>query len=634
MRAALDSMGFSSLSDIDTPESILSKELGRIVESLPPPTYLNESTAFHENPEKSAQKALEKGFLSQGIRIKIESPMNWFKYSSYSRSVRYKLQAWGILDAILGYEFLSKNHEMYIRANSYIMDWVNCFITESQEDDFAWYDMAVGQRATKLAYILRRAIEEDEDIKDIAALIVAAELHIRELMEEDKIAMHSNHGLFQMAGLIALGQSLPFLSSSQAASDFAIEKIKAMLKNHFTEDYLHKEHSPMYHVFMTNYLSLLKSSGFMADSKEFVELARGAIEAAKWFAMPNGMILPFGDTPNIPVEERTNFELNQVNGVTVSPPGLKYFEEGGLVVHSHYGKSKKPQNYLAFNGGFHSRQHKHADDFNIQLFANGDDVLIDPGTFTYQYDLPGRMYIESTRAHNCLEIDGLNYSRYRKDAFGNAVQSVHEIGDCILINAAIHRQRLISSDLPNNQIKTEDAVKVDIHHQRIIAYMPGDFLLVLDRVKSPNRHVYRQWFQINPKLVCDEYGTEVFLTSSKGKPVAKIQFLSPTDSHLKIMTGIEQPKLQGWISHDGHSLEKSHSICLESKGENQIIASVIDLKPSKKATYFFNQGTGGKYFRFVIDRRGSKFELISRTQSNVTELTLVVGDTTHSIALR
>ena len=264
------------------------------------PVYLNESTAHHKDPLKSAQKALQMGYLSQGIRIELESPMNWGKFSVLSRNVRYKVQAWLVLDAVLNFDSLEKSDEMYESAFSHILDWINCFIIDSQDDDFAWYDMAVGQRATKLAYIIRRAIEEDEDVKDIAALIVTAELHIRELMEEEKIAMHSNHGLFQMAGLLALGESLPFLSLSNEASKFAIGKIRTMLEDHFTEDYLHKEHSPMYHIFMANYVSLLLNSGFMAESIEFIHLAEGAIEAAKWFAMPNGNILPFGDTPKIP----------------------------------------------------------------------------------------------------------------------------------------------------------------------------------------------------------------------------------------------------------------------------------------------------------------------------------------------
>jgi hypothetical protein len=632
LQCALQCVGISEWEDETDLESLLHSELSKSLANSLSPVYLNESTAHHKDPLKSAQKALQMGYLSQGIRIELESPMNWGKFSVLSRNVRYKVQAWLVLDAVLNFDSLEKSDEMYESAFSHILDWINCFIIDSQDDDFAWYDMAVGQRATKLAYIIRRAIEEDEAVKDIAALIVTAELHIRELMEEEKIAMHSNHGLFQMAGLLALGESLPFLSLSNEASKFAIGKIRTMLEDHFTEDYLHKEHSPMYHIFMANYVSLLLNSGFMAESIEFTHLAEGAIEAAKWFAMPNGNILPFGDTPKIPITERTNFELNLVRDAAVSPPGLKYFKKGGLVIHSHYSESEMPQSYLAFNGGFHSRQHKHADDFNIQLFGNGVDILVDPGTFTYQYDLPERMYIESTRAHNCLEIDGLNYSRFRKDAFGSAITSVTEVGDCLIIEAEIERKSLVSPQIPHNKVKNEDAVEVEINHGRKIVYCPGDFMLVLDCMSSAQPHVYRQWFQMSPQLSLSyDGGSEAFISTKEGKPVAKMHQLFPVNGLIKIFEGTVKPELQGWVSTDGHTLEKTASVCIESEGASQIIATVFDLNPTKQATYFFNEGTGGKYLRFTLKRAGSTFEFISRTKGDSTEITLSDSTGTHTI---
>ena len=632
IQCALQCVGISEWGAETDLESLLHSELRKSLANSSLPVYLNESTAHHKDPLKSAQKALQLGYLSQGVRIELESPMNWGRFSTLSRNVRYKVQAWLVLDALLHFDSLEKNEEMYENAFSHIIDWVKHFVLEFQDDDFAWYDMAVGQRATKLAYIIRRAIEEEEDIKDIAALIVAAELHIRELMEEEKIAMHSNHGLFQMAGLLSLGKLLPFLTSSVSASTFSIMKIRTMLDEHFTEDYLHKEHSPMYHIFMTNYVSLLLNSGFMAESTEFIHLAEGAIEAARWFAMPNQNILPFGDTPQIPITERTNFELNLVRDAAVSPPGLKYFEKGGLVIHSHYSESEIPQSYLAFNGSFHSRQHKHADDFNIQLFDNGVEILVDPGTFTYQYDLPERMYIESTRAHNCLEIDGMNYSRFRNDAFGSAITSVIEVGNCLMIEAEVERKRLVSPQIPNNKVKGEDAVKVEINHKRKIVYSPGDFMLVFDFMSSPQPHVYRQWFQMAPQLsLSSDGGSEAFISNKEGIPVAKMHQLFPFDGSIKTFEGAVKPELQGWASTDGHTLEKSVSVCIESKGASQIIATVFDLNPSKQATYFFNEGTRGKYIRFTSKREASTFEFISRTKGDSTEITLTDGTGTHTI---
>jgi len=629
---SLESIGVESL-ELSSEKNIklLKAKIKKITSKLPRIKYLNESTAFHSDPQKSADKAIDKGNLSQGVRIKIETPVNWVLYASHSRNIRYKIQAWVVLDALLNYDSIKNNEKCYQVSYEYIMDWINTFIIGKSDDDFAWYDMAVGQRATKLAYLIRRAIENKEDIEDIAAMIVTAEIHMIELMQEDKLAEHSNHGLFQMAGLLALGKSLPFLTRSNDACIFAMKKIKLMLKNHFTEDFLHKEHSPMYHIFMTNYIAILLDSGFMSESKDFIKLAKGAIEAAKWFAQPDGTILPFGDTPNIPIVERTNFELNKYRNRANAPEGLKYFNEGGLVVHSHYSKSKGPVGYLAFNGGFHSRQHKHADDFNIQLFHDGIPLLVDPGTFTYQYNLPERMYVESTRAHNCLEIDDLNYSRFKKDIYGSAIDYANHIGDCILIDAQIYRKNLIPIEIPNNKIKTSDSVPVNIAHYRKVIYRPDNFLVVIDNMTSKEDHSYKQWFKINPDLSIRSKGSELLLSLNRD-PIAKIVNISSINTIIESFSGDFKSKLQGWVSTDGHTLEKANSISVNAKGSNCVIATVIDLKPTKKATYFFNSGTSGKYIRFSIKRKKEKFDFISRTTSSGTDVTYTENGLEHEIS--
>ena len=51
----------------------------------------------------------------------------------------------------------------------------------------------------------------------------------------------------------------------------------------------------------------------------------------------------------------------------------------------------------------------------------GRNLLIDSGRYTYKYDHPYRQYVESTRAHNTVEIDGRDFSRRQADAFGSAI---------------------------------------------------------------------------------------------------------------------------------------------------------------------------------------------------------------------
>ena len=54
--------------------------------------------------------------------------------------------------------------------------------------------------------------------------------------------------------------------------------------------------------------------------------------------------------------------------------------------------------------------HGHADALSFTLRAFGQDVLVDPGTYDYFSYPEWRRYFRSTRAHNTVEVDGLDQS--------------------------------------------------------------------------------------------------------------------------------------------------------------------------------------------------------------------------------
>ena len=587
------------------------------------PVYLPESTAAGTDPVKRAQKDLRLGYPTHGLRLKMDTPVNWLDTKDLSRNVRYKIQSWVVIDSILTADSESKEDRWFQPPLAFVKDWTQTFIIEPNEEDFVWYDMAVGQRGTKIAYIIRRCMNSEVPLEDVLWMIVAAEIHMLELMEAEKLATHSNHGLFQMAGLLAMGRSLPFMDCAEKATGFGTDMIRRMLSEHFTSDGLHKEHSPDYHIFMTNYVSLLIKSGFMVGD-DFANLSEKAIEASYWMCQPDGNLVPFGDSKPVPIEHRASFPLSASNGGFCAPEGLKFFDEGGLTVHSSR-KMGVPTEYLAFVGSFHSRQHKHADDFTFQLFSGGHGIITDPSTYTYQYDLKERIFIESTRAHNCLLIDGLNYSRFLSDVFGSSIEQVHEIGEMVMIEAMVHRKRLISESIPNNKISTGDAVKVDIIHRRVLLYHPGKFLVVIDDLESPDEHAYSQCFQLYPEIELVRDGREyhmVKFVNEEYETVAILRPLIPSDVEMTDVRGQKDPYLCGWISKNGHELEEASNIQFSINGNSVVMATLIDLSPTELAQSSLNFSEDRKYIRFRRKgEKGSDFEFRQKGSTQTLKYT-------------
>ncbi len=575
--------------------------------TIPKAHYLEESTSGDKkDPQTRLESQLRNGWQTGGgFRLPLTETPQWDKYLDYSRNVRYKIHSWVMLDSLLVVDSLSDGDDNLHLAVNIADDWIQKYVISATKDDFAWYDMAVGQRATKLSYMLRRLIEINSDSDKIFRFILASEIHFSELLEKDRIATHSNHGLFQMAGLLSLCHNLPWMIKSKSGIEFAEHILQVMLKEHFAEDGLHLEHSPDYHLYMVNHLQSLLESGWLSDIDSMLNLVNSVVEAADWMATPENYVIPIGDTANnVRMTKRWAGYKGKLK------LGSIYFPSGGLLIHNSNVNGNV--NQLVFSAQFHSRQHKHADHLNILYSVRGKQLLVDPGTFTYQYDIPERMYCESTRGHNTVEIDGLNYSRFRKDMFGSALTMVAKSNYCLITEGIVNHKRLISPSIPNNKIKSSDGVDVDIKHRRIVVERPGFFLAVIDELDSEQVHEYTPWYHFHPDLhIRRDTSTKLLVTGEDGDKYCQVQcYDSQSNSIDSIeLRGQTEPNLQGWYSRNGRELIENTALGYQLIGKSQFFVTVFDFKMEKTGKPYLRKGTGGKYIRFALTQGDHKTDI-------------------------
>jgi hypothetical protein len=395
-----------------------------------------------------------------------------------------------------------------------------------------------------------------------------------------------------------------------------------MLNGHFTKQGLHKEHSPIYHIYMTNYIHSILNSEFLTGDASFSELAERATESASWMIMPNENVLPFGDSAPLNILRRSAFPVNIANGRPSPPSGLKNFYDGGLVISSQHDDYGNPSEYFAFNGNFFSRQHKHSDDMGFQFFHKGKPIMSDAGTFTYQYDQLERIFVESTRAHNCLEIDGYDYSRFRADAFGSCIDYAVNVESCLFIEASISRNRLIPSEIPYNQVKNEDCERCGIKQRRVIFYLPRRFLIIIDDVSSKKERTYTQWFNLAPKMRAEIDGEDAIIVDSD-EVSCIFRDLSSQPVKLAKARGETSPRMQGWTSLNGHTLTPIDSVGISATGKKVTIGTMIDLQFDKTRKVSLNSGSEGKYLRVVVNDIDGKIEMIIRRKEDEMVLEFV-----------
>ena len=92
------------------------------------------------------------------------------------------------------------------------------------------------------------------------------------------------------------------------------------------------------------------------------------------------------------------------------PPSVCCYKEGGVTIL----RSKDRKILIGIDHGplgFGSIcAHAHADALSFQLFAEGQPVFVDPGTYIYHCDLHARNAFRATRNHNTVYIEGKDQS--------------------------------------------------------------------------------------------------------------------------------------------------------------------------------------------------------------------------------
>ncbi|WJN59945.1 Glycosyl transferase, group 1 [Pseudomonas sp. SO81] len=527
-----------------------------------------------------AREMLEMGWSRRDYpRIRLEQEIPWALCDSTQRSWNFYIHCWDMLDVLLASYSAEQQPELLALCVRIALDWSTRYgdVASAKEDTpFAWYDMAVGMRAYRLAYLLDAAREIGILSAEEDALLWQTLLaHQASLADDANIAFHNNHGYFQVAGQLAMGRRFrgqsPLMAEAHAQGEM---RLRLMLEQQFAADGVHREHSPDYHRMVYDTLSGLIGSGLVEDPG-LVELSLRVERALAWFVLPNRRLVNFGDSDYRDVSRTAEHaeqkwctaemrwqasagEIGENPGV-----GLKRFEQSGYFVYrQHVAEFSEQATYLAQAAAFHSRTHKHADDLSFFWYDRGGEILIDAGRYGYLgkteqgselwldghwYSDPKRVYCESTRAHNCLEFDGKNYPRKGIKPYGVALGRSLEL-PCGLV-----------------AMETECRHFKGNRHARLLLLMPGQWLIVFDWFHDNQNkpHDVRQWFHLAEDWQLEAQQDGYQAVSDKTGQRMQIAALLPGSVASRTYRGESEPLMQGWWSPAERQLLPNSAFCYE-----------------------------------------------------------------------
>ena len=261
----------------------------------------------------------------------------------------------------------------------------------------------------------------------------------------------NNHLLAELAGLAAAATGFPWFAESAAWAAEASDSLCRESLRQTAADGMNVEQASEYHRFV---LELLWSAGLAmalagADLPESYWAVLGRMSAALRDSLDcRGREPRFGDCDggrglafDAPVTDPVAALVGAAETVfgdgsgpaasvfeqvvaasAIRRPGLMpaprhgsiaFSDSGHILLRAGSGRGEiwlhgdcGPLGYLSIAA------HGHADALSVELRVGGVDVLADPGTFLYHADAPWRRYFKSTRAHNTLEVDGVDQAEF------------------------------------------------------------------------------------------------------------------------------------------------------------------------------------------------------------------------------
>lgn len=257
----------------------------------------------------------------------------------------------------------------------------------------------------------RRRLEADVAFRD--ALWRSLFLQAEWLSRHFEFSVGGNH-LFENGAALAVAGSCFDGAAAAAWIERALRLMRREIPRQILGDGMHCGRTPMYHSRMVYIFALLADSGHPSLVSQVREPLRKMAVALARMCHPDGDIALINDSAS-GTYNRPQPLLESVRKVLGSGEeypdacGSSSFPESGFFVTRDEGGD-----YLLIDAGpaaHYIPGHSHGGIFSFELSLRGHRVIVDSGLYDYE---PGEMraYCRSTRAHNTVEIDGLDQSEY------------------------------------------------------------------------------------------------------------------------------------------------------------------------------------------------------------------------------
>jgi heparinase II/III-like protein len=288
----------------------------------------------------------------------------------------------------------------------------------------------------------------------LAGSLLAHGRHVRQHLERGADGITSNHYLANLVGLVGLGFACPAFREAQAWREFALSETFREIERQVHPDGGDYESSIPYHRLVAEmFLAaaiLCRRNGVMPPDS-FHDRLRSMLDFILWYTKPNGLAPQVGDADDGRLHiladygavdprdhrhllatggaffgrddcfavagERTEEAIWLLGGLHPRQPGdattsvpSRAFPDSGIYLMRGKGL------YLLIACGAVGTQgignHKHNDVLSFEFQVDGQDLIVDSGSYIYTPEPAWRNHFRSTAAHNTVMVDDAEQNRF------------------------------------------------------------------------------------------------------------------------------------------------------------------------------------------------------------------------------
>jgi hypothetical protein len=496
---------------------------------------------------RRARKLLDRGWrIAKGDMLALSPPIDW--PDDAPSGAHAALMAWDPIGTLLMANDAAPDPRWVAAAAAIASDWSGIYGTV--DDSAVWDASTTARRTIRLATLLDQAARDPLMSDDhLGELTVLAQLHAWALADDDRFSANDLVALSQIEAALELATRVGELPAADELEQQARHRLRTLIDTGLSRDGIWMTHTPTHHAHVTEALTRLADL-HLSEDRNLIQARNKAEKALAWFILPDGTAPGFGEaeafiasdwlagapkpsTGRIKQRWRTGpmrAAASACSAGRMPAETTRVFRRGGYVVLRNRWPDQPNDDdaaYVAMMAGRHSTRGKHADDLAVVWFDRGRHLLVDGGTYRGDSDDSLHRYLGAARAHNTIEIDGVD--QFPGEPIGSGARQAGSLGS---LRYGTARTRF----------------GTDLVLRRMAVLEPGAWLLVLDwvRDRSDATHVYRQWFhlgadfEVKPGAGAPTFaaaGTELHATS-----LSSAELVEPVH-------GAVDPR-QGWIATD------------------------------------------------------------------------------------